>query len=378
MNRAVVVSVAVATLVGTSILGWVEVRQAREFRRLLAAGDAAMACDQTYLAIEAFSGAVILEPASMVAHLKRGDTYRRRGELDAARRDLTRAAALDSTAPRPLELLGDVALSQGDRPAASAAYARAIAIDDRAPRVLYKSALAAYGDQRYDAAADALRKAIAIDAGFVEAQHLLGLVLRDSGRRAEAVTALRTALELNPAFVPARDDLAHSLFAGTRPRDDRDRLVQLEALAALEPHRVERLIAVGLAYAGTSRTDAAVLTLGRAAEQHPDSPLPYMALARVWLDVAETRADRIAGHKALEALQAAGARGGDSMLLSLRGRALLVTGDLPGAERALRQAARELPVEPVTLQRLAIAAERLGHAADARAARKRYEALTER
>ena len=108
MNRMVVASVAAAALVGVSVLGWFEVRQARDFRRLLAVGDAAVAHDQLSVAIEAYSGAIALRKDSMLGWLKRGDTYRRRGEYSPALRDLQQAAALDPTAPRPIETLGDV------------------------------------------------------------------------------------------------------------------------------------------------------------------------------------------------------------------------------------------------------------------------------
>ena len=108
MKRLVVVSVGLAALMVGVVLAWYAVRQEREFQRLIAAGDAALAADQTYRAIEAFSGALALKGDSMLAHLKRGDTYRRRGELTAALRDLREAAILDPSAPRPVELLGDV------------------------------------------------------------------------------------------------------------------------------------------------------------------------------------------------------------------------------------------------------------------------------
>jgi hypothetical protein len=43
-----------------NVLTWIDVRQQREFRRLIASGDAALARDQTIAAIEAFSGAMAL------------------------------------------------------------------------------------------------------------------------------------------------------------------------------------------------------------------------------------------------------------------------------------------------------------------------------
>src|SRR3954465_12888822 len=100
MNRVIVATVAVAALVGAGVLGWFEVRQAREFRRLLAVGDAALTHDQTSAAIEAYSGAIALRRAGRRGGLKRGDTYRRRGEYPPALRDLQQATALDPTAPR--------------------------------------------------------------------------------------------------------------------------------------------------------------------------------------------------------------------------------------------------------------------------------------
>ena len=54
----------------------------------MAAGDEAVAHGQTFEAIEAFSGALTLKPDSMLARLKRGETYRQRGEFASAVRDL--------------------------------------------------------------------------------------------------------------------------------------------------------------------------------------------------------------------------------------------------------------------------------------------------
>ena len=54
------------------------------------------------------TSAIVLRPDSMLPHLRRGETYGLRGDLDAAARDFRMAAALDPSAPRPLEELGDV------------------------------------------------------------------------------------------------------------------------------------------------------------------------------------------------------------------------------------------------------------------------------
>ena len=144
MRRLLVVSVGLAALMVGIVLAWTAVRQEREFQRLIVAGDAALAEDQTYGAIEAFSGALALKRDSMLPYLKRGDTYRRRGELTAALRDLRDAAALDPSAPRPVELLGDVNAVMGRYEQASEHYEALVVLDDQSPRVLYKLALAYY------------------------------------------------------------------------------------------------------------------------------------------------------------------------------------------------------------------------------------------
>src|SRR3954465_11369020 len=175
MNRVFVATVAVAALAGATVLGWFEVRQAREFRRLLAVGDAALTHDQTSAAIEAYSGAIALRRDSMLGWLKRGDTYRRRGEYPTGAPAPQQATALDPTAPRPIELLGDVTDAMGQHARAVELYSRFVALDDRAPQVLYKLALAHYRDGHPAAAMDPLRKVLAADRDLPEGQYLLGL-----------------------------------------------------------------------------------------------------------------------------------------------------------------------------------------------------------
>ena len=99
--------------------------------------------DQTFAAIEAYSGAIARRPDSMLAHLRRGQTYQRRGELEAAARDFQRAAILDAMATRPLEELADVRYLQQRFHRAGEIYEQALRLDDRAARVSYKLALVA-------------------------------------------------------------------------------------------------------------------------------------------------------------------------------------------------------------------------------------------
>jgi len=234
MKRLLVVSVGLAALTVGVLFAWYAVHQEREFQRLIATGDSALAQDETFGAIEAFSGALALKRDSMLAHLKRGDTYRRRGDLDAALRDLREAAALDPAAPRPIELLGDVNAALGHYERAADYYRAFTQLDDRAPRVLYKLALAHYRNGQPERAIEPLRSAVGIDDRFAEAHYLLGMCLRDQSDDAGALRALTRAVDINVAFAAAREELA-ALYerAGRR----REAIEQLEALAALEPAR---------------------------------------------------------------------------------------------------------------------------------------------
>jgi tetratricopeptide (TPR) repeat protein len=375
MTRGVLASIAGAVLLAGAVFAWNAVRQEREFRRLIAAGDAALTRDQTYEAIEAFSGALALKNDSMLAYLKRGDSYRRRGELTAALRDLREATTLDPTATRALELLGDVNTAMGRYERAVEVYRRYLAIDDRAPLVLYKLALAYYRNGQTTRAVEPLRRSVALDDRFAEAHYLLAMCLKAQKHTVEATASLARALKLNPALGAAREELAALDLAQGKTREG---LEQLEALAALEPSRPERLVSVGLAYARAGRTDAAITTLVRAAERYPQADVVYEALGRVWLTSAEARHDRVALTKALEALEPAAARANASSdTLTLYGRALILSGRIDAAERVLQQATSVWPVEPLAFFYLSDAAERRGHVSAARDALASYVALVD-
>jgi len=373
MRRGVLAGVMGAILLSGAVFAWNAVRQEREFRRLIAAGDAALARDQTYEAIEAFSGALALKNDSMLAYLKRGDSYRRRGELSAALRDLRESSSLDPAATRPLELLGDVNVAMGRYARAAEVYRRYVALDDRAPRVLYKLALAFYRNGETQLALEPLRRAVALDDRFAEAHYLLGMCLEDQKHDAEAVQSLTHALEINPALGAAREELAGLQLAHGKTREG---IEQLEALAALEPSQPQRMVDVGLAYARLGRTDAAITALGRAAERYPEADGVYIALGQVWLASAEAHNDRVALSKSLEALQPAASRPtASSDTLTLYGRALYVSGTMDEAERTLEQATSRFPTNPAAFLYLSAAAERRGHVTAAREALAKHLSL---
>lgn len=360
-------------LTGAAVYGYTLNERERAYRQKVADGDAALVRDNTAAAIEAFSGAITLKPDSMLGYLKRGETYRRRGDLIAAIRDLRHAADIDPSATRALEELGDAFLADTPHRYSAAAdrYEAYVRVDNRAPRVLYKLAYARYNDRRVNAAIDALQASLALDDKSAEAYYLLGLCQRDAQHPELARKALERSIELQPAMLHAREELAD--LYGVMGRADA-RLEQLAALSALDP-RAPREITLGLAYAKAGQLERAVLTLGRVAEQFPDQPYAYIALGRVWLEIAQTRHDRVALNKALEALEGAVRRDEGTEALTLYGRALLLNSDPETAERMLQDATRRPPVDPLAFFYLAEAAERKAHYGAARQALLDYAAL---
>ena len=372
MKRRLAAALVVLVAGAGAAVAYTAAARDREYRRLVAAGEAALAGAHTSVAIEAFSGAIALKPDSMLAHLKRGETYRRHGDLKAAFRDLRDASDLDPSATRPLEQLGDVSLALNRPERAAERYAAYVRLDDRSPRVLYKLALSQYRAGQPALALRPVRRALALDDRFADAHYLAGLCLAAQGQAPDARKALERAVALEPALIPAREALAAAYRSSGRHRDATD---QLEALAVLDRDRPARLIALGLEYADARRTDLAVATLGRAAERFPDSIDVYATLGEVWLRTALDTHDRVALGKALEALRTAVVRGGSGRELALYGRALLAAGDTPAALRSLREASTKLPVAPATLLDLATAAQRLGDRRTARDALERHVAL---
>ena len=374
MNRLAVLITAVASVVTATTVVWMEVRQEREFRRLIAVGDQALESDRTSEAIEAFSGALAFKPASMLAHLQRAETYRRRGDADltAALRDAGEAHTLDPTAPQPIELLGDIHSAMARYDEAIDDYHRYLQLDDRGARVLYKLALAYVRHGRAKEAIDPLRQAIDLDERQPEAHYLLGLALRETGNTDAAVQALKRAVVLNPALVPAREELAELQMV---PGRSRDAIEQLEAIAALEPVPA-RQVDVALALARSGQREAAVVTLSRAAEKYPESPALLAALGRVWLETAIGDEDPIALRKAITALQPLARRpDATSEVLALLGKAMLMEGQVADAERTLQQAVTRQPVAAIAYRHLAEAARRRGHPDAARDADARYALL---
>ena len=347
----------------------------RNYGTLLTQGDNALRDDLTVNAIEAYSGAIALRPDSMLAYLRRGQTYQRRGDrgdLDAAARDFRTAARLDPSASRPLEALGDALFQSQQYPRAVVAYERCVKLDDRSARVDYKLALARYRDRDIGGAITALTETVRLDDKLADAHYLLGVCLREQNRVSDALRSLEKAVTLAPGLVPAREELADLYGSLGRHGEELD---QLQVIAGLDRDHVARQVAIGLAHARAGHWDLAVLTLGGALERSPNEPEIYRALGKVWLE--RPRDDRAFLSKAREALErVASSPAATSETLTLYGRALLQEGDVDGAEHALQQATRRFPIDPQAFVLYASTAEKQSHLEPARQALIQYGGLT--
>jgi tetratricopeptide (TPR) repeat protein len=373
MRRLLLVLALLAiTAVGAAVAYQSAARE-REYRQLMAQADLALAASDTLAAIEDYSGAIVLRPDSMLAHLRRGETYRQRGDLDNAARDFREASSLDSTATRPLEELGDTLYQLQRYKAAIDAYQARLRLDDRSAAIRYRIGLTHYRDHNLDAALTLLRAATRQDPQLADAHYLVGVCLREKGDAGGALVELQKAVQLSPGSVAAREELADLLASLNR---NAEAIEQLDVLAALDS-RLERRVAVGLAHAKAGHLDLAILTLGSAIERAPDQPVLYGALGRVWLDIAETRLDRPdAIGKALEALaRAASSPTATSEVKTLYGRALADDHQFDAAEQVLQQATERFPVDPGAFSEFANVAERLKHYESARTALISYNAL---
>ena len=373
MKRAIFALAVLCLALAGGAVAYQAVAQ-RNYSALLTSGDNALRDDQPVNAIEAYSGAIALRPSSMLAYLRRGQTYQRRGErgdLEAAARDFRTAANLDPAATRPLEALGDVLFQAQQYDRAISAYERCVRLDDRSSRVTYKLALARFRGRDVDAAITALKDTLRLDERSVEAQYLLGVCLREQHHIPDAIKALEKAVAMSPGLVPPREELAD--LYGDLERHGQE-LDQLQVIAGLDRGHVARQVAIGMAQARAGHWDLAVLTLGGALEVSPNDPAIYGALGRVWLE--RPREDRAFLGKARQALErVASSPAATSEMLTLYGRALLQAGDVEGAEHALQQAAHRFPIDPQSLVLLAATSERQNHFASARDALIQYGAL---
>jgi len=344
----------------------------RQYRRLLAAGDQALAAGENYRAVEAFSGALAFRPQSMVAYLRRGEAYRAQRRDDEAIRDWREATRLAPDAPQPLIELGDLFDAHGNYGQAAEWYGQAVErLKDEDPSLLYRLALARYRAGAPGAALEPLARAAGRSDATAEAHYLLALLYRDTNTPTRAIQELEAALTIAPGLTAAREELADIYRSLGRPADE---MTHLQLLA--KGGDSLRKVAIGQAEARQGQLDAAIGTLTKALADSPNDSRLLLAIGRVYLARAERGGDSESVQRATSALeQALGGTARRSEGLALYGRAFFLAGNYPEAERVLRDAVATSPVDPEAFSFLADAAERMNHDITARDALINLDAL---
>ncbi len=358
---------AIAVYISTTLL------KTSEFQELIAHGDRAIQDYDASLAIEHYSGALALNGQSMVAYLKRGAAYKIRGDLNAALRDTTIAVQLDPTATQPHEQLGDVTLELQKFDEADRHYTRYLNIDQENPFLLYKLGLARERSGNVATAIPVIRKALEIKPDFYQARYLLGLCLVEQARFSEASHILRTVTTEQPGFLPAREALANIYFSLGNSRLE---LQEHDALVALDQKNPNRHIGRARAYARADQLDFGLLTLQRALEANPDSPILIETLAEFYVRFAEIRDDHTALSDALISFNMIDLSTASSRALAYFGKTLLLAGDSTTARHILGLAISRSPVEPEAFLILSLVEEELLNWSEARKSRQKYEILT--
>ena len=311
----------------------------------------------------------------MLGYLKRGQTYRRRGEFGAAIRDLRRASEIDPAATRPLEELGDAYLAdtphryaarggalrglrQAGQPRAAGALQAGVCALPRRPRRRRRSTRSSGRSRSTSSSPRPITSSGSASA--------TPSIPTRPARRCER------SIELQPTLLQAREELADLYGAlGDGPSAAR----ATRGARGPRPGRVARGHARPRLRA--RRPDR---SRRRDARRAPRSGIPNtLRLRRARARLARDRAGRATiasrSSKALEALEGAVGSDDSSEALTLFGRALLLTSDEETAERMLQDATQKRPVEPLAFYYLADAAERRGHYDVARRALLDYEVL---
>jgi len=209
------------------------------------------------------------------------------------------------------------------------------------------------------------RRAVEVEPNGYWANHKLGVLLNQEGEPRAALDFYDRAIAARPERgADAYFDRAVSLLSlGERERARAD----LETALRIDPKHAGALDVLSSVDREDGRFEAAVERLLAAVKAEPENTALLEALARTLLDAEENEgALEVATHlRELAPQSASGHR--------LAGMALLYLGRFAEAEQALTRAAAIEPSAP-SLYNLAVAIERQGRAADARAA---YERLLE-
>lgn len=151
-------------------------------------------------AIADYTEAIRLNPAFAVAYTNRGYMFQEKGNLDEAIADYTEAIRLDPTDKWPYNRRGYARLVQGDHEGAIADGTEAIRLDPTDAVAYTNRGVARWEKGDQDGAIADHTEAIRLDPGNAVAYTNRGIVRREKGDYDGAITDYTEAINLDPAY----------------------------------------------------------------------------------------------------------------------------------------------------------------------------------
>jgi len=197
--RAGMIAAAVVLTLCATVRAEVPDDAKREFNRGVELTEAKKADS----AIAAYEAAIKIDPTYLQAHINVGALYYDNGNMEKAATHLSQAVALDSSNISALKSLGLVHLKAGDYDAAIKAFNSFNTLDGKDAGV-YVSLAQAYS-KKNDSKNElgAYQKAVALDPKDYRTFYNIGNIHREANRFDDAIEAYTKALEIKPGYIEA-------------------------------------------------------------------------------------------------------------------------------------------------------------------------------
>ena len=212
--------------------------------------------------------AVERHPDFASAHNAVGSALYRLNRLDEAEESYLRALELDSNHRDASQNMADIRRSQGRFAESIKWYRRVLDIDPEFAKAHAGMGRALYYLERYEQAGESLAQAVSLrpDAMPISTFHLLAEALREQQRYEEAIERYRNVLDVDPEHGPAHAGMGYALLSSKRHREAVESLARSISLEPDASDAADRHVALGRAFMGLGRTEAAAENMERALE----------------------------------------------------------------------------------------------------------------
>jgi Flp pilus assembly protein TadD len=211
-------------------------------------------------------------PTAWMAHNNLGAFFLKKGRLDDAMDQFTKAIEIKPDEASVLDNLGSALLQKGNLDEAIVLYQKALELKPAQASIHYNLANALLARGEVDHAVTEYESTLAINPNHTDAQNNLGAVLFQQGKLEQAIDHYQKALEVNPQDVRAEANLAWALATSPQSAIRKTLSVKLavdanQATGGSNP-RILRILAA--AYAQNGEFSEAVETGQRAVQLATD------------------------------------------------------------------------------------------------------------